>query len=506
MIVLSVFILFTLLLLVYAFRGYSSQLMKYLLKSGAIIMALVLIIIVTLSLDINRKDQRKRMACVHLSSMHPGKGYAVHNMYSKVLRASLHGKVLLYPQEWLYQAFNTDSITNPHNCFNIARRIKVDYLIYTEVDSHDTIKYDLKITGYNVLADSLFFRDHFTIIDLSALDEYIESVHSLLASIGFNPYENILFSLPNRNALNAYGRGIYYNLKNDNSRAVHWFALALKEDPESSDILISKIAAELKQIQQIKMNGKYVQSRYMTIEKKCHDLIISDSSRSEPYYFLGYLHLLQKHFTLSASWLKRAYLLDPDNPEILVLLSRFHRDRFKELGFNSKEALLNRAVDLYPAYERAWVALAELAINKNDFKKAEKVYKRLLNYVPSSMDGLFGLGNLYQRQKRFKAMIQIYQRILEIKPHDPDAYYNLGIAYYNLDKQDEAIDFFQRALEGNSHLNAHYYLGLIYSGIDKKQAIYHFRQRIINKTGADDLFAEESRKRLVKLLGEKESL
>jgi len=507
MILASVLILLTLIILVCTFREYPSQLAGYILKSGAAITALVLIIVLTLYLDIREYDKRKRLALIHMpASSESGEGYAIHQCLYRTLRISLSGEILVYPQEWFYRVFHTDSITNRQKLSSIAKRLNVDYLFLTEVNGFSNEKFQLKLDAYDLYGDTLLLKKQVVIDDASDYSEYRDPVRSILACFHIHTVKDSIFKCTAKNALTAYGRGILNELSGQLDKAKIWYKRAEAIDPESTDIRISNISVELKRLSQTGKDVKSLQDHYLSIERQCHDLISSDSGRAEPYLYLGYINLLQERYTRASYWLSRSYQMDADNPETLVLLSRFHPDRFKKLGFKDKESLLHRAADLNPAYVRAWIALAEQAYRKNNFKKAEEFYNKLLFFTPSSVDGLLGLGRIYQRQERFEDMINIYQKILTVSPDYAEAYYNLGIAYYRIDKIREAVSFFQKALQQGKPVNAHLYLGMIYSEIDKKKAIYHYRKRIEHRQGADDRYAEEARIRLAELLHEKESI
>ena len=63
---------------------------------------------------------------------------------------------------------------------------------------------------------------------------------------------------------------------------------------------------------------------------------------------------------------------------------------------------------------------------KNFFKKAEDLYKKILNIDSNHFESIFLLGTLYAQTKKFNEALQFLSKAKDIQPNNPDVYNNLG--------------------------------------------------------------------------------
>ena len=84
---------------------------------------------------------------------------------------------------------------------------------------------------------------------------------------------------------------------------------------------------------------------------------------------------------------------------------------------------------------------------KGLFKKAEKEYKKALEFNPLLLEAYNGLGCLYIKERRLKEAEEVFKKLLKIEPSFSKAYYNLGIVYLLKDEKEKTYKVWRKALE-----------------------------------------------------------
>lgn len=82
-----------------------------------------------------------------------------------------------------------------------------------------------------------------------------------------------------------------------------------------------------------------------------------------------------------------------------------------------------------------------------EFKKAKKIFKRIVNLNPDNYRAHYNLGiayfNLYQMEK---AKI-CFETALKIKPDYKYCLYNLGLIYEEMEMYEKALSYYEKALQ-----------------------------------------------------------
>jgi tetratricopeptide (TPR) repeat protein len=83
---------------------------------------------------------------------------------------------------------------------------------------------------------------------------------------------------------------------------------------------------------------------------------------------------------------------------------------------------------------------ANTAYQKNNFQKANELYKKLiLDYKISSFEVYYNLANSFYRLSDYPAAILFYQKALKIEPSNDDAHYNLMLVQAKIEDRVEPI-------------------------------------------------------------------
>jgi tetratricopeptide (TPR) repeat protein len=103
-------------------------------------------------------------------------------------------------------------------------------------------------------------------------------------------------------------------------------------------------------------------------------------------------------------------------------------------------ALATRLLNLRPGHPAAGVALAEAALQREDFDGAIRLCSELTQTLPDSFDNWFNLGICYHRTGQFQSAVEAFERALEITAGDPDALEAKARAWSALERTGEALE------------------------------------------------------------------
>ena len=87
---------------------------------------------------------------------------------------------------------------------------------------------------------------------------------------------------------------------------------------------------------------------------------------------------------------------------------------------------------------------------KNNFKIAEKFYKKILKKDPNHFDSIFLLGTLSFQTAKFGLAKQLFQKATQIQPNNMEAHYNLGNTLKELGEFQKAKNCYARAIQINA--------------------------------------------------------
>ncbi len=313
--------------------------------------------------------------------------------------------------------------------------------------------------------------------------------------------DSLIPVIPEGDDWHRLGRGLHRELFGDVTAAERAYREELASSPECRPASLGLARVLVRLGLRSKGTGRLPDELYQEAEESLRKLRRDGAFRAEALRLLGRLYIQKGRFNEGERFVKQAYSIRPDDPRVLLELSRLHPSRFRDLGFRSRLAILNRCLKLNPAFLEASLSAADIYYFRNQTKKAEDVYEKILRINPVSLDALMALGKIYVLKGDVSRIITTYQRVLEIDPQYPEAYYNLGIAYFNSDRREEAARFFHRAIELDDHADSYFYLGVIeMEAGHKEQAIHYFRERIKRRQGMDDTYANEAVDNLYQLL------
>ncbi len=152
-----------------------------------------------------------------------------------------------------------------------------------------------------------------------------------------------------------------------------------------------------------------------------------DTTLAEAYLLRGNIYRNQDGKAEEAkNDLKKAYKLEPGNPDVLQSLGSYYLDRGEyEMG----AALIIRSIERGysikdPEYYHRWAIIYASMLNENE--KAEELYQKAISLAPGWIIPYYSLGQLYRYWGRLDKAEEILSEALEISPMDQEIVDLLG--------------------------------------------------------------------------------
>jgi len=143
------------------------------------------------------------------------------------------------------------------------------------------------------------------------------------------------------------------------------------------------------------------------------------------------------------------------------------------------ESHLRSAVQLYPAYAKAWYNLGLVEARRHNDAEAAKAFAELLRLQPDAAVAQLQLGSALARQQKWIEASVHLESGLEALPGNLEARQDLGVALFSQGKVSEAVPQLEAALEGAADARTHYYLALALHTQGRFQdALPHYREAV----------------------------
>ena len=162
----------------------------------------------------------------------------------------------------------------------------------------------------------------------------------------------------------------------------------------------------------------------------------------------------------------------------------------KKNQLKKAEKIYNKILLLDPSHYESLNNLGILYFSTNNTEKSETFFKKSIEYNPNNKSAFQNLGNLYQKTKKYSQVVKYFSKLIDLDPKNIQAYNSLGITFYNLQNFQKAKNCFKKIIEFDSNnFSAYYNLGKILSEEEKyEEAIKNFKKTlIINKMHSNAL-------------------
>jgi tetratricopeptide (TPR) repeat protein len=211
-------------------------------------------------------------------------------------------------------------------------------------------------------------------------------------------------------------------------------------------------------------------------------------------------YLWEKDFASAEIFLKKEFVENPFNIDVLANLAYLHPSRYREFQFNDAMEIRRRILELCPIEEDVLIKWSDLILLGNPAytappKKAQERVEKYLTINPHSYRGWLMHGKILAHALKRKQALESYFKADSLAPKNGLVQYNIGIVYYELKNLPLAEDYMKKAIDYQNYLNAYLYLGTILKEQGKyEEALEKFRYRVKHKTSDDDYYAQQAMK------------
>ncbi len=115
--------------------------------------------------------------------------------------------------------------------------------------------------------------------------------------------------------------------------------------------------------------------------------------------------------------------------------------------------------DYFATVEGANLA-AKIFYSMNNLSKAEKFFKKVLEFKPNDLETHSLLAEIYTKQRDYSSAISTYKKIIELDANNDNAQYGMGNVYIRMMNWKEAISPLEKAIQLNpDHTAAYFQIG-----------------------------------------------
>lgn len=120
---------------------------------------------------------------------------------------------------------------------------------------------------------------------------------------------------------------------------------------------------------------------------------------------------------------------------------------FSRGKFDEAEKHFIKVLSYNEHHPEALNRLGVIYIQKEDLRRAELLFKKLLDLKPKEAAYYCNYGRCLYNQQRFEEAIEAYVSAIELEPKRPSRYVSVGQIYYEMKNFEKALEHFVKALE-----------------------------------------------------------
>jgi tetratricopeptide (TPR) repeat protein len=181
-------------------------------------------------------------------------------------------------------------------------------------------------------------------------------------------------------------------------------------------------------------------------------------------------------------FLQRAYILEPQNPQVLLNLGIFLVEHGDDKDKTMKGVIyLGQAVYLAPKDADLIASVAYIKFKYGEHREALMLYKDLLNLEPKNVDAWIQIGIIYQEKGKLKKALEYYQKGCELEPRNPQNRNLYGMMLQESGDLAGALEQYLAAVkEDRKNWSTHMNLASVYRQLNEIEKSDHHRA-ICNK-------------------------
>ncbi|KJJ84160.1 conserved hypothetical protein, secreted [Candidatus Omnitrophus magneticus] len=201
-------------------------------------------------------------------------------------------------------------------------------------------------------------------------------------------------------------------------------------------------------------------NEYFINKERVLDSEVKALSLSLSHYIMAGIYDSQNKIPLAISEYEEVLKY---NENIAYIYVRLASDFFLK-GINEQaEKMTLKATSLEPENVKVKFLTAMIAAAKNDYIKAEMLYKEIIVSEPENLHALSILADLLLVEGKIDEALEIYEKMSGILKNSFVINFNLGVLYTKMEKWDRAEQILEKVLMlDKNHIEANFLLGFIY--------------------------------------------
>lgn len=275
--------------------------------------------------------------------------------------------------------------------------------------------------------------------------------------------------------------GDIYFSQGDFGKAITYFHKALEFDPTFSHLIASDIfyllGESYQRIGETDLSIQYLQKAVEIFEEQGHiplwqvyltlAQVFQQTFTAQISHWLEYYHEVITILNSSARkpgqwffWSKKVSLSEQMADAILeahyeIGLFMLYKQEYEKAIYNFTEGIESGSKK-QPTLAQAYFFLGRSYLHNNKYRKAQKIYQKLLD-VDSDHQWVeagpiyYDLGQLYYKQQQYKQALDYRLRILALEQLKPDmladTHFGLGHTYFALGSYEQAADHYRKYLK-----------------------------------------------------------
>lgn len=185
--------------------------------------------------------------------------------------------------------------------------------------------------------------------------------------------------------------------------------------------------------------------REMTEEAVTHyeTIVKLDSKAAGDYKKLGNLYLKQDDVDAAIQAYEATTKINPQDVESQDILAKLYEQVDPEAMINRLEEIIK----LDPKNTEAIFKLGRARFNRDEFAKAEQLFRNFLQKQPDDIYAMEYLGNSLQNQNKYRKAINVYNQIIQKDPNHKKIYCEMGSCYKLLNQFSKARSMADKSLK-----------------------------------------------------------
>ena len=207
-----------------------------------------------------------------------------------------------------------------------------------------------------------------------------------------------------------------------------------REFKEKVKTRVDELRKEQQKVQPERFKEKYVENQ----KGKVFDI-----AKYKEDIRKGEMAIAKEKWSDAKKYLVNALAVAKDEMPVSLLLAKV----YKESGDTRRaETLYKRLLEIDDKVPEIYESLAQMFVKKKRYKEAIEMYSRALELDEKNEDNMLGLGRLYDLLMRPSLAAECYRRVAELKPREVNYLFLLAEACEKDDDFDNALFTYEKVL------------------------------------------------------------